>query len=239
MSHRSFASSSLGARALGLLVSALCALAIVGCGGPGSVSSFAREGRPGRRIAVVSLAINDYGGALQGWNSTRTGDLMASRAAQMVQIAEAALAQRFEVVPATAFVGSPAYQAVPHGAHEVAMPVVNGAIMPVFGMSRGELVGASMEPSQAAALCAAAGTEYVAVIYSEWGVVTGGFVPTSKALTKTVLSIFDAQGVHVARTRVDGRGERTLGAFGHVVVDDTTIDEWVGAYGASITRMLQ
>ncbi|GAB4217039.1 MAG: hypothetical protein OHK0013_44200 [Sandaracinaceae bacterium] len=239
MSLRSFASPSVGARALGLLGAVLATLVIVGCGGPGSVSGFARQSQPGRRIAVVSLAINDFGGALQGWNSTRTSDLMASRAAQMVQIAETALSQRFEVVPAAAFVTSPAYQAVPHGAHEVAVPVVNGAIMPVFGMSRGELVGASMQPDQAAALCAAAGTDYIAVIYSEWGVATGGFVPTSKALTKTVVSIFDAQGVHVARTRLDERGGRTLGAFGRVVVDDTTIDEWVGAYGASITRMLQ
>ena len=157
----------------------------------------------------------------------------------MVEIAEAALGQRFTVVPAASFVASPAYQAVPHGAHEVAMPVINGAIMPVFGMSRGELVGAAMQPEQAAALCAAAGTDYVAVIYTEWGVATGGFIPTSKALAKTVVSIFDAQGVHVARTRLDDRGERTLGAFGHVVVDEGTIDEWVGAYGASITRMLQ
>jgi hypothetical protein len=228
----------LGARSIWLTLGLALAAALAGCGGPMSVSSLTRQSS-GQRIAVVSVAVNDFGGALQGWNSTRTGDLMASRAARMVEIAEAALGQRFTVVPAASFVASPAYQAVPHGAHEVAMPVINGAIMPVFGMSRGELVGAAMQPEQAAALCAAAGTDYVAVIYTEWGVATGGFIPTSKALAKTVVSIFDAQGVHVARTRLDDRGERTLGAFGHVVVDEGTIDEWVGAYGASITRMLQ
>ncbi len=227
-----------GVRALGLLVGMWVAAALVGCGGPMSVASFSRQSQ-GQRIAVVSVAVNDFGGALQGWNSTRTGDLMASRAAAMVQVAETALAQRFTVVPAASFVTSPAYMSVPHGGHEVAVPVVNGAVMPVFGFSRGELVGASISPEQAQALCAAAGTDYVAVIYSEWGVATGGFIPTSKAMAKTILSIFDAQGVHIARTRLEDRGERTLGAFGHVVVDEGSIDEWVGAYGASLTRMLQ
>ena len=30
-----------------------------------------------------------------------------------------------------------------------------------------------------------------------------------------------------------------LGAFGAVVVDDNSIDQWVGAYGTSLSRMMQ
>ena len=108
-----------------------------------------------------------------------------------------------------------------------------------FGAALAPPVNTQVGPVQAQALCQATGAEYVAVVHSEWGVATGGFIPTSKALATTTLSIFDSAGVHVARTRLQDRGERTLGAFGAVVVDDNSIDEWVGAYGASLARMMQ
>jgi len=212
--------------------------ALAGCGGPMSVQSFARQSQ-GHSIAVVSISINDFGGALQGWNQTRASDLMASRAAAMVGLAEQQLATRFTVVPAGAFVNNPAYQQVPRGLHEVAVPVIDGAMMPVFGQSRGELVSCQVTREQAQALAAAAGTDFVAIIYTEWGVATGGFIPTSKALSKTVMSIYDATGMRVAFQRTDARGERTLGAFGHVVVDENSIDEWVGAYASGLATMLR
>ena len=217
---------------------ALLALVTVGCGGPMSVRSFTQQATQ-PRVAVVAVSVGDANGALQGWNSSRSSDVMASRAARMVEVAEQVLSTRFTVVPAASFVGTPQYQAVPHYPAEVAVPLINGAVMNVFGSSRGEVYGAVIGPALAQALCQATGAEYVVVIHSEWGVATGGFVPTSKALATTTLSIFDANGVHVARTRLQDRGERTLGAFGRVVVDDNSIDEWVGAYGASLARMMQ
>lgn len=213
-------------------------LAIAGCGGVPNVRSFSQQA-PGRSIAVVSLAINDYQGQLQGWNETRTGPLMASRAATMVGIVEQHLSQSFNVVPASAFVSNPAYQGVPQGAHQVAVPVINGAIMPVFGLERGDLVRGELDPGQAQALAAAAGTDFIAIVYAEWGVATGGMIPTSKALSKTVVTIYDATGLRVAHQRIDERGERTLGAFGHVVVDENSIDEWVTAFDRGVARMTQ
>ena len=43
----------------------------------------------------------------------------------------------------------------------------------------------------------------IAVVYAEWGVMTGGFVPTSKALSKNVLSIYDASGQLLCSTFMD------------------------------------
>lgn len=216
----------------------LLALAAIGCGGPMSVRSFTQQATQ-PRVAVVAVSVGDANGALQGWNASRTSDVMASRAARMVEVAEQVLSTRFTVVPAASFVGTPQYQSVPHYPADVAVPLINGAVMNVFGSTRGEVYGAVIGPALAQALCQATGAEYVVVIHSEWGVATGGFVPTSKAMATTTLSIFDANGVHVARTRLQDRGERTLGAFGRVVVDDNSIDEWVGAYGASLARMMQ
>ncbi|MBN8609303.1 MAG: hypothetical protein J0L92_01875 [Deltaproteobacteria bacterium] len=228
----------IGSRALaGLFL--LLSLAAIGCGGPMSIRSFTQQAPPQPRIAIVSVTVGDQQGALQGWNAARTSDVMVSRAGQMVQVAEQVLATRFTVVPAASFVANPQYQSVPSYPADVGVPVINGTVMPVFGSTRGEVNGAVIGPAQAQALCAATGADFVVVIHSEWGVITGRMVPTSKALATTTMSIFDSTGVHVARTRLQDRGERTLGAFGGVVVDDNSIDEWVRAYGTSLARMMQ
>ena len=145
-------------RFFALLTFALSLIATIGCGGPMSVRNFARE-RPGGTIAVVSLSINDYNGALQGWNAVRTGDIMTSRAAQMVSIAEARLGQHYTVIPVSAFVSNPAYQQVPSVPYDVAVPFINGVPMLTFGPGRGDLVGARVTPQQAALLCQATGAQ--------------------------------------------------------------------------------
>ncbi len=226
------------ARTFPLLALFGLALLGVGCGGPMSIRSFtAQVERP--RVAVVSVTVGDARGSLQGWNASRTSDVMASRAGQMEQVAEQVLAGRFEVVPAAAFVATPAYQSVAHFPAEVGVPVIDGVMMNVFGSTPGQISGAVIGAPQAQALAAAAGADYVVVIHSEWGVATGGFVPTSKALATTTISLFDATGAHVARTRLQDRGQRTLGAFGRVVVDQSSIDEWVNAYETSVRRMFE
>jgi len=220
-----------------LAVAAVTALLFAGCSSMLSVNALGRQSQ-GQSIAVVSLGINDFGGALQGWNSVRTSDLMTSRAWQMVQLAEGHLSRRWQVTPAPSFVASPGYQQVAATPYDVAVPAFQGGFMGVFAPSRGQLVRAQLRPADAQALAAAAGTDYVAVIYTEWGVATGRFVPTSKALAKTVMSIYSAAGLQVASPRADARGERTLGALGHVVVDENSIGEWVGAFDAGIAQMV-
>ena len=73
-----------------------------------------------------------------------------------------------------------------------------------------------------------AGTDFILIAYSEWAVATGRFVPTSKALAKNVVSIYNAAGKQVFADRADTQGDRTLGAMGSVVVDQNSIGEWVG-----------
>ncbi len=214
---------------------AVCAAAAVcACGGASMRSVVAANG--GQRVAVVSLAINDFAGSLQGWNATRTSDLMTSRAAQMVAMTEQQLAAHWQVVPASSFAGNPAIAAMAT-AHEVAVPYINGQPMPVVAGDRSALVGARLTPEQARVYAQATGATLFAVVYAEWGVQTGGFIPTSKALSKTVMSIYNAAGQELYHGRADRVGSRTLGAFGRVVVDANSIDEWVGAFGAGIAQL--
>ncbi|MFW6050442.1 MAG: hypothetical protein ACODAU_04665 [Myxococcota bacterium] len=206
----------------------LLVLLLAGCGGA-SISQLASQ-RAGQSVAVVSVSVNDFGGSLQGWNKTSTSDLMSSNAAQMVHMAETELGRHWQVVPAPQFVGQPGYQELAGAHFEVAVPRIEGTVMPVFAETRKELIRASMPPGKAQQLARGIGVDLIAVVYAEWGVATGGFVPTSKALSKNVLSIYDASGQRVYHGRKDTRGNKTLGAFGHVVVDENSIGEWVGAY---------
>ena len=62
--------------------------------------------------------------------------------------------------------------------------------------------------------------------------------PTSKPLAKTVLSIYDAAGNELYHGRKDMLGDRTLGAFGRVVVDEETVDDWILAFDRALTALL-
>jgi hypothetical protein len=214
---------------------AATACLLASCGG--ASLSQAAHGTQGATVAVVSLSINDYGNSLQGWNSTMVSDLMYSRAATMVQMTESELSRYWRVIPAPQFVANPAYQQLAGMRFEVAVPQVDGHFMPVFAMDRRQLIRAQVSPDQAYALAQATGADLVAIVYAEWGVVTGGVIPTSKSLSKNVIGIFDSGGNQVYRRRADARGSKTLGAFGRVVVDENSIDQWVEAFHKGLTRI--
>jgi hypothetical protein len=55
-----------------------------------------------------------------------------------------------------------------------------------------------------------------------------------ETLAKNVVSIHDAQGKQVFADRSDALGDKTLGAMGAVVVDQSSIAEWVEAYDKGI-----
>lgn len=206
---------------------------LAACGGSASFLTVANQ-RHGQSIAVVSLAINDYGGSLQGWNSTYVSPLMTSHALEMVHIVEQHLAANYQVVPIEEFIASEHYQGLAQERPHVAMPVIEDWEMPFFGYDRKHMVRAQVAPEMAQALADAAGTDLIAIVYAEWGVRTGRYVPTSKALSKTVMSIHDASGAVIYRGRKDVTGQRTLGAFNRVVVDEGSINEWVDAFARAI-----
>lgn len=215
----------------------LALLLTASCKGKGSLTTVATETK-GKRLAVVSLAVNDYGGSLQGWNKQNTDDLLSKKMNEMLGIAEARFGQKWTVVPAAGFVASPGYQSQKGPAREVAVPKIDGQPMQLFGNDRKEMVKTTVAPAKVAALAKATGADLLAVLYLEWTVATGSFVPTSKPLTKTVVGVYDAGGNKLYHGRKDVMGERTLGAFGKTVVDENTINDWIGAFDKGLTALL-
>jgi hypothetical protein len=188
----------------------------------------------GKTIAVVSVSANNYGGSLQGWNSANASDLMGKQLNQMVGLMEGLFSKDWTVVNASTFAGKDEFQLLAGERREVGLPVFDGKTMPLFSKDRKQLIKAEVDKDVAIKLAQIAGTDFILIAYSEWAVATGRFIPTSKALAKNVVSIYDASGKKVFEDRADAQGDKTLGAMGSVVVDQNSIGEWVTAYDKGI-----
>jgi len=221
-----------------IFFSLVCFLPLLACSTSMSLEGAAAR-HPGGKLAVVSISANNFGDSLQGWNAARTSDLMGARVARMLKTAEKQLGTRWKVVPADGFVGKRSFQQQKGKEFDVGLAKLRNGMLPVFAGDRDQLIKARLEPGQAQALAKATGADLVAVIYSEWAVATGKFVPTAKALTKNVVSIYAANGEPVYHARKDQLGSQTLGAWGHVVVNEKTIDQWVESYDVALTTLLR
>jgi len=188
----------------------------------------------GKSIAIVSVSANNYGGSLQGWNSANASDLMGSQLNKMVGMIETLFSKDWTVVSASTFAGKDEFQLLAGERREVGLPAFDGKTMPLFSKDRKQLIKAEVDKDVAIKLAQITGADFILIAYSEWAVATGRFVPTSKALAKNVVSIYDSKGKKVYEDRSDAQGDKTLGALGSVVVDQNSIGEWVNAYDKGI-----
>lgn len=199
----------------------------------GTIGSLGLQNK-GKKIAVVSVSANNYGNSLQGWNSANSSELMGTQLNKMVGGIETLLAKDWAVVPAGNYATKDEFQALAGERREVGLPSFDGKAMPLFSKDRKQLIKAEVDKDVAVKLAQISGADYILIAYSEWAVATGRFVPTSKALAKNVVSIYDASGKKVFGDRSDTLGDRTLGAMGSVFVDQNSIGEWVTAYDKGI-----
>jgi hypothetical protein len=218
-------------RIIGVFIAGVMAFLAVACGGSPKMTAEINALKAKKaKIAVVSMSVTDYGGQLQWTNSENVADVIQQKMNTMLEYAERAFAAEWEVVPAAGFVAKPEYRDLSIGGIFEGRTPLYEAPMPHFVNSRGDLVKTKLPPEVAQKLCAALGVEAVAVVYSEWLVVTGGMIPISKPHTKNVMSLWDAQGRELFHGRRDITGTKTLGAMGMVQVDENTVDVWVEAY---------
>jgi hypothetical protein len=214
---------------LSVLLFAVSAAALAG----GNIGTLALQNK-GKSIAVVSVSANNFGGSLQGWNSANSSELMGTQLNKMVGGIETLLSKDWTVVNAATFAGKDEFQLLAGERREVGLPVFDGKTMPLFSKDRKQLIKAQVDQELAKKLAKISGADFILIAYSEWAVATGRFVPTSKALAKNVVSIYDADGKQVYSDRSDALGDKTLGAMGSVMVDENSIGEWVHAYDKGI-----
>lgn len=226
-------------RLLMLVLAGLVAM-MMGCGGGGGAKSLKSLPQI-KKVAVVSLSVSDWGGSVKsnaaGGNVAKT---MQDATNQMLADTESRLAQQYQVVKASSFIGKSAYQKeIAEHSFYMNVPQVNGKDLGVFTANGKALRRGDIDPAKAQALCKALGVDGVFVVFSEWTVRTGGFVPLTKAVTKNIVSLWDAQGKKVFTRRVDKQGSRTLGAMGIKAVTADTVNEWTGTYKQSLDLILK
>jgi hypothetical protein len=200
------------------------------------LGQFAQD-NSGKKIALVTLSANNWGDSLQGWNAANTSNLMGDQLNHMLEITETLFATDFEVIPASSYVPTEAFQNLAGEQRDVGLPEFGGQKMQLLSKDRKQLIKATVDKDVAANLAKITGADYLLLIYSEWAVATGRFVPTSKALTKNVVSIIDAKGKTVFSGRLDKQGEKTLGSLGKVAVNNDTIEQWVDSFEKGITDL--
>lgn len=194
-----------------------------------------------KKVAIVSLSVSDVGGSVRGGSigSTPVSKLIKATVNDMLHDAEKKLSSKWKVVKASGFSSNAAYRkpAVPKTL-TVYVPTIKGKEMPVFTQVSREIKGGVIAPEKARALCKALQVDAVVVIFSEWAAKTGGFIPTTKALAKNILAVWDGNGRKVFKKRVDIVGKKTLGVSGIKAVNDKTIGEWRDAYNRGLDKII-
>ena len=195
-----------------------------------TIPKFAAK-NPDKSIAVVSLSANNWSNALNSINSKEASDLMDTQINRMLKLAEQKFAEKkFKVIPVETFIAKTEFQALAGDQREVALPQFEDVSLPLMAANRKQMVKCRLDKKRAINLTKVTGADYVAVIYAEWAVKTGKFVPTSKALSKNVIGIYDNKGKQVYFGRSDKMGNAVIGGMGAVAVNEGTIKQWVVAY---------
>jgi hypothetical protein len=167
--------------------------------------------------------------------------LIPTAMGEMLDITENALAGYWTVKPATEFVTNDDYRALSIGQVKSGLfsPTVNEQAMPSFTEKRSEVVKGLLEKSTAQKLCSLLEVDAVVLVYSEWAVATGKFVPTSKPLAKNCFSMYDKSGKQLFYGRQDMNGKKSLGAMGQITLNEETIHHWSEAYSRGLDAILK
>jgi hypothetical protein len=223
---------------LNVLLFATVLISLVGCNT--AQRSAMKAGTDYSSVAVVSFAVNNYGAF--GTTGAIDPALIDSTLPKILKKTEEILGQTLTVKPVASFVEDDAYRSLSIGTVKSGLyaPSINGTVLPSFSENRKDLVKGVLEPETAKELCRTLGVDAVVLVYSEWMIDSGKFIPTIKALTKNCFSMYSKDGTQVFYDRKDMRGTKVIGgAFAGVHINEGTIDQWIDAYGKSAEIVLK
>jgi hypothetical protein len=194
-----------------------------------------------RRVAVVSLAISNWRGVgitgLFSWFGAES--IVQDEANKLLRISEAELGRRWQVVPARTFIDNPAFLTQATDAEfRIFTPMVEGRPLPVFTTRIDELLKGRIDSERAKALCSALRVDAVVVVFTDWTTRTGYYVRSTKAVTKTIVTIWDAQGVMRSSQRLDLMGKSAIGNRLFYEVNEQTVQDWTTIYTESFSAIV-
>ncbi|MDH3973918.1 MAG: hypothetical protein OEV42_06525 [Deltaproteobacteria bacterium] len=210
-----------------------------GCRGSSVVLK--KPATPIKRVAIASFTVSDWGGSVKSGSvgSNSVSNLINGTLGKLVSSTEKSLSKRFKVKSVKKFITNKTYQKL--GSEKVLTvytPVLRKKSMPVFTTVSRELKGGMIKPETAKALCKTLKVDAIVLIFSEWTVKQGGFIPITKAVSKNVFTMWDRDGNIIARKRIDKMGTKTLGAMGIKAVNEDTINEWGDTSRQSLEQII-
>jgi hypothetical protein len=189
---------------------------------------------PINHVALVSVSVANWRGMVTGTagSSGHAAELIENNLAHLTAETESQLSSIMRVTRVAGFIRNSGYRNLGvKNSLEILVPKMNGVPLEVFAKDNDDLIAANLPPEVAKKLCADLKVDAVVVVYSEWAWSQGHFVPTRRALTKDVVSVWDKHGNLVFHKRVDTDGQGVLGGpYGPIVVNAGTIQQWGGAY---------
>lgn len=215
------------------LLLALVLVVATGCGGPRAASQDSEI----KTVAIVSFTVNNYGFFGRG---AIDQSLINANINAMLEETETVLSKSWSVKPVSSFINDQSYLdlMIVNETNGLSSPVIKNSPMPICSANRREVVKGVLTSDQAQSLCANLGVDAVVLVYSEWTIDSGKFVPTVKALTKNCFSMYKKNGQRLPYQRKDIRGERVIGGpFAGVTINADTIDQWVNAYQKSVVTI--
>ncbi|MBW6510902.1 MAG: hypothetical protein K0A93_02130 [Desulfuromonadaceae bacterium] len=222
---------------LSLVVFLMFLLLLTGCAG--AVKANLKGNPELKQVAVVSLAISDWGGSVDS-NSVgghSVSSLMQGATAKMLAVTEKTLSEHWQVVAVKTFITSKGYRKAAEDIKvSVYSPIITKKEMPLFGpgFKKGDIT-----PEKARELCKTLKVDAVVLVFSEWTQATGGFVPLTRAKTKNIVSFWDKNGDKIFYRRIDMVGKKVLGGLGIKAVNKETINEWTDSYTTSLEKMFK
>lgn len=194
-----------------------------------------------RKVAVVSLTVSNWRGiGINGMFGTASSEqIVQAGTAELLRISEEELSKRWQVVPTQNFNAAPAFRNLEAAAsYRVLTPLVVGAPLPVFAPTIKDLLKGNIDAEKARALCTVLGVDAVVIIFSDWTTKTGSMFPTIKAVTKNVVTIWDAKGNKRFAERRDMVGKKAIGSHRLYELSEETLGEWISTYQASFAALM-
>ena len=192
-----------------------------------------------KSVALVSLIVRNYG--IYYNPGMMSPQLIDANLNKVLASTESTLGKYWKVKPVSAFVANKTYQGFSKGAApaDYFTPKVSGKAMPVFFTAGNDFIKGVISKDTAQKLCSTLGVDAIALVYSEWAVQTGKFVPTHKALTKNCVAMYDKNGKYLFYGRKDTLGSANIGsAYSGVHIDDKTVHFWLEAYDEGVKTVL-
>lgn len=228
----------MGRKSAGLFAGLVLVALLAGCVTAAAVK---KPSVPINKIALATFTVRNWEGVVSGTaGNARGNELISNMLSGLLTSTENKIAGVKHLTRMSGFINNPTYRSFNVKSDITLMqPKMGGTPVVNFSRSEADVIAANLAPETAKKLCATLQVDAVVVVYSEWAVAMGKFVPMQRALAKDVVTVWDRNGNLIFSKRIDETGSGVLGGpYSPVVVNEGTIKQWSEAYNNALDQIV-